>query len=115
MGSHRFKEKIDPMNKESISSKKNRLISLRDQLAINRTLMANERTFLAYLRTGAALLIAGITLIQFYKVIWHIKIGAACIILGILISLWGLYRHINSFIRIKQLKENLLNREHSSN
>jgi len=66
---------------------------LRDELAIDRTLLANERTLLSYLRSGMALIIAGITIIHYATKAWFLWAGVACIPVGVVAGIFGLWRY----------------------
>lgn len=66
---------------------------LRDELAIDRTLLANERTLLSYLRSGVALIIAGITIIHYATKEWFLWAGIACIPVGVVAGIYGIWRY----------------------
>jgi putative membrane protein len=66
---------------------------LRDELAIDRTILANERTLLAYLRSGVSLLIAGVSMMHFSQEGWFQAVGVACIPVGVITGIFGLFRY----------------------
>ncbi|NTU53245.1 MAG: DUF202 domain-containing protein [Chlorobiaceae bacterium] len=65
---------------------------LRDELAIDRTLLANERTLLSYLRSGVAMMITGLTIIHYATKVWFMLAGVACIPLGVVTGIFGIWR-----------------------
>ena len=65
---------------------------LRDELAIDRTLLANERTLLSYLRSGVAMMITGLTIIHYANKPWFMWAGVACIPLGLVTGVFGIWR-----------------------
>lgn len=65
---------------------------LRDELAIDRTILANERTLLAYLRSGVSLIIAGVSIMHFAQTGWFSAVGLACIPVGFVTAIFGVYR-----------------------
>ena len=65
---------------------------LRDELAIDRTILANERTLLAYLRSGVSLIIAGVSIMHFAQTGWFSAVGLACIPVGLVTAIFGVFR-----------------------
>ncbi len=72
--------------------------SINDLLAIERTNLANERTLLAYTRTALGLVAAGAALWKLFEVSWARVAGAAFLLLGPAVMLFGLWR----FFRIRR-------------
>ena len=76
---------------------------VRDQLALDRTQLANERTLLAYLRSGVSLLLAGVTLAHFATAYWLEMVGVACLPLGGLTLLFGIWRFVATNRRLRSI------------
>lgn len=72
--------------------------SVSDLLAIERTNLSNERTLLAYTRTALGMVAAGAALWKLFEISWARVAGAAFLILGPAVMLFGLWR----FFRIRQ-------------
>jgi putative membrane protein len=77
---------------------------LRDHLAYDRTILANETTLLAYLRTSMALLAGGATLIRLFPSdIYFQLLGGVMLLLGIIITVIGMFRFSTITKRLKKL------------
>lgn len=68
-------------------------LSVTDRLALGRNKLANERTLLAYIRTFLSFVVAGVSLIQFFHVVWFIVLGYCLIPAGFLILIMGAIRY----------------------
>jgi len=77
---------------------------VRDHLALDRTQLANERTLLAYLRSGVALLLAGVTLFHFAQTSWMEWVGIACLPVGVLTLIFGVWRFSSTARRLQRFK-----------
>jgi putative membrane protein len=65
---------------------------LRDRLALERTSLANERTLLAYVRTGLSLVVAAAAAIHFLESLWVDAVAWGCVVAGVLVLIYGLFR-----------------------
>ena len=87
----------------------NKDLVLREYLAIERTKLANERTLLTYIRTGLYFLVAGSTLGHLIDTAFWKMMGLPVIIVGVLITAFGVMRFIRMGREIERSKKHVGN------
>jgi putative membrane protein len=84
-----------------------------DLLSLERNKLSNERTLLAYSRTFLSFAVAGVSLIQFFKVMFIVYFGYALIPIGFIIMGIGIARYIRTRNRLADIKVRLLEDDES--
>lgn len=80
-------------------------LGVNDILSADRTALSNERTLLAYIRTALTFGVAGATLLRFFEggPVTQVT-GAALIVVGIVLGVFGLIRFVSIRRRIAALE-----------
>ena len=73
--------------------------------AIDRTVLANERTLLAYTRAMLALLAAGVSFVQFFKLLWREVVGYLLIASALVLIFIGFRRFLSFRHNINETKK----------
>jgi putative membrane protein len=79
---------------------------LRDKLALDRTHLANERTLLSYLRTGLYLIVFATAVFKLEILREMLWLGAICVILGVIVAIYGAIRYYRVSKRIERYYRN---------
>jgi len=87
----------------------NKDLVLREYLAIERTKLANERTLLTYIRTGLYFLVAGSTIGHLINTAFWNTMGSPIVIVGVLITAFGVVRFIRMGREIQNSKKHVGN------